>query len=193
MISKMRLSSLFKPLLIIGALFITVSEAVLVTRPEIQVESVKVVSHRDVVHDMESFIEGVASVFASELHWVSCVKDVYSVAVDARSLEANLNQVRWGEWKQDITVIKGALGDVKTLCESIKGAISDCDLEELAGKLGAAIAKLSEWVGELEEAASVAIHIITFVEDSIDVVEGIESGNWHEVGTGVGGLIDILA
>lgn len=185
MISKMRLSSLFKPLLIIGALF--------VSRPELQVDSVKVVAPRNVVQDMESFIQGVASVFSSELHWVSCVKDVYSVAVDARTLEANLNQVRWGEWKQDIPIIKGVLGDVKTLCESIKGAISDCDLEELVGKLGAAIAKLSEWVGEVEEAASVGIHIVTFVEDSIDVVEGIETGNWHEVGTGVGGLIDILA
>jgi hypothetical protein len=148
---------------------------------------------RGIVEDMESFINGMASIFAEELHWVSCVKDVYSVYTSIRSLDGDLSRIRWSEWKTDITEIKAALGSIKDLCDDTKSAITDCDLEELGGKLGEAIAKLSNWIGEIEEATEIAIHIVNLVEDTMDVVEGIEHQNWYEVGQGVGGLINTLA
>jgi hypothetical protein len=146
-----------------------------------------------IVQDMESFVKGLASVYAEELHWESCIKDVYSVYTSIRSFESDISTIRWGEWKTDIDDLKSALGAVKNLCEDVKSAITDCDLTELGGKLGEAIAKLSSWIGDIEEGVEVALHIISLVEDTIDVVDGIERSDWYEVGTGVGNLINILA
>lgn len=153
----------------------------------------KVYNRMQVVQEMESFIQGLASIFAEQLHWESCIKDVYSLYTTIRSFEADVSSMRWGAWATDVRDLKSALGAVKDLCEEIKSTISDCDLTELGGKLGKVIAKLSNWIGEVEEGVDVAIHIINLVQDAIDVVEGIDHDNWYEVGQGVGGLVNTLA
>lgn len=143
--------------------------------------------------DTLSLVKGLVSKFSSDFHWVTCAGDAYKIYTDTMTLMHQLENLRWGQWKSDIGIIKNSLGEISNLLHSADSAITACDLTQISEEIAKACAKLSGWIGEIDEAVTVATHIVDFVQDSIDIVDGIEKNNWFEVGQGIGGLIQLLA
>lgn len=54
--------------------------------------------------------------------------------------------------------VETALGDLATLLSSVKDALEDCDLSEVATELGVTIAGLTDGIGEIEEGLEIAIN-----------------------------------
>lgn len=143
--------------------------------------------------DILNLVRGVVSKFSSNFHWVTCAGDAYTIYTDTSNLMHQLQSLKWGQWKTDTVIIKNSLKDISGLLRSLDSAMTACDIVQISEAIGKACAKLSGWIGEIDEAVTVATHIIDFVEDSMDIVHGVEQGNWFEVGQGVGGLIQLLA
>jgi hypothetical protein len=143
--------------------------------------------------DIVNLIRGVVSAFSSNFHWVQCAGDASRIYTNIVNLYHAVHGLRIGNWKQDVKIAKSALGSAKGALSAVKSAIDDCNLKDISGRIGKAVGKLSSWIGEIETAAKVATHIVTFVDDCIEVVEGIEHHDWFKVGHGVGGLIKLLS
>jgi hypothetical protein len=143
--------------------------------------------------DIINLVKGVVSGFSSNFHWITCAGDAYSIYTHSLDLFHQVEHLRWGDWSNDVGVCKSALGDVSSLLQSVDSAMTACDIRDVSIAIGSACAKLSSWIGEAEEAVTVATHVVDFVQDALDIVEGIEKSNWFEVGQGIGGLIHLLA
>ena len=141
-----------------------------------------------------SFLKGVVSVISpADVHWVSCAGDTYTIYTDIRKLAYDVHTVNIHNIRGSLPEVKASLRDLGNLLKAIKNALTDCNLTKAAGLVGKIASKLSNTLGELEEAVQVTIQAENIIQDMVNIVHAIESDNYQSMGHSVGDLIMRLA
>lgn len=140
------------------------------------------------------FLQGIVSVISpSEAHWVSCAGDTYTIYTDIRNLASDVHSVNIHNIKGSLSQVKASLSDAGSLLKAVNKAIKDCNLTKAAGIIGRVAAKLSNTLGEIEEAAQVTINAEHIVTDMFTIAHSLESSDYHSMGEAVGDLVLRLA